>query len=227
MNGDPSYISAIPEHAREEDITKRHGAGRGKVVKNYYLGRSYVGRRVYDKDGLLEDECSYKNGKKHGWEYHWENGRLSWALPYDNGREHGTARTWGTSGALLGSYTMDHGTGIDLWWNELEGEPQLTEARVVVDNLMDGYEYWFETGNPGVLRKEKWWSKGRLHGIEREWNDRGRLRRGFPKYWIHDRQVDKRTYERAVKADTTLRPFRIEDNQPSRVFPPEVAAHLP
>jgi hypothetical protein len=228
MNVDPSYISAIPEHAREEDITGKHGAGRGKVVKNYYLGRSYVGRRVYNKDGLLEHECSYKNGKRHGWEYQWnEEGGLSWALPYDNGREHGTARVWGGSGALLGSYTKDHGTGIDFWWIELEGKAQLTEARVVVDNQMDGYEYWFAWYNPGVLRKEKWWSKGDLHGIEREWNDRGRLRRGFPKYWIHGEKVDKRAYDRAVKADTTLRPFRIEDNQPYRIFPPEVAANLP
>ena len=38
MNGDPSYISAIPEHAREEDITGKPGGVHGKVVKNYYLG---------------------------------------------------------------------------------------------------------------------------------------------------------------------------------------------
>lgn len=227
MNRDPSYISGIPEHAREEDVTIRHGAGRGKVVKNYYLGRSYVGRRVYNEDGLLDHECSYKNGKKHGWEYHWDGERLSWAVPYDNGREDGTIRMWGTSGVLLGFYTMDRGTGIDLWWNEFESGSQLTEARFVVDNLMDGYEYWFEKGSPGVLQKEKWWSKGSLHGIEREWNDWGRLRRRFPKYWIHGEQVDKRKYERAAKVDTTLKPFRIEDNQRSRVFPPEVTKHLP
>ena len=119
MNAAEAYISAIPEHAREEDITAKHGAGRGKLVKNYYLGRSFVGKRVYGTNGLLKCECSYKNGKRHGWEYEWyENGQLSEALPFDNGREHGTARVWGSSGALLGSYTMDHGTGIDFWWIE-------------------------------------------------------------------------------------------------------------
>ena len=82
----------------------------------------------------------------------------------------------GKFGALLGSYTMEYGRGIDFWWIEFEGKAQLSEARVAIDNQMDGYEYWFEWGSPGVLRKEKWWSKGRLHGIEREWNNRGRLR---------------------------------------------------
>jgi hypothetical protein len=61
MNLDPSYISGVPEHTSEVDVTKRHGAGRGKVVKNYYLGRSYIGQRVYDKDGLLEHEYHLNN----------------------------------------------------------------------------------------------------------------------------------------------------------------------
>jgi len=227
MNEDPSYISSIPAHAREEDVTGKATGGRRKVVKNYYLGRSYVGQRMY-KNGLLEHECSYKNGKKHGWEYEWNSdGGMAWAIHYDNGIEHGTARVYGSAGALLGSYTMDHGTGIDLWWIEHEGKAQLTEARVAIDNRMDGYEYWFHWFSPGVLKKEKWWSKGRRHGIEREWNERGGLRRGFPNYWIHDREVDKRTYERAAKTDPTLRPFRIEENKPDRIFPPEVAVHLP
>ena len=229
MNSNPFYISSIPEHAREEDITRKHGAGRDKTVKNYYLGRSYIGKRAYNKDGLLEHEWTYKNGVSHGWEYEWfENGGLAWAMPYENGKEHGTARIWGGSGALLGSYTMDHGTGIDFWWIELEDKTaQLTEARVVVDNQMSGYEYWFRWFSPGVLRKEKWWCEGRLHGIEREWNEKGRLRRGFPNYWIHGEEVDKLKYKRAAQSDCTLKPFHIEDNRVYRIFPPEVAVHLP
>ncbi len=116
MNLHPSYISSIPEHAREEDVTAKHGAGRGKVVKNYYLGRSFIGRRWYNLDGQLLHEWSFKNGNKHGWEYEWyEDGGLSWAIHYDDGIEHGTASVWGRSGELLGTYTMDHGTGINFW----------------------------------------------------------------------------------------------------------------
>src|ERR1700722_1847277 len=176
MSADPTYISGIPENAREVNITSRQGAGLGKIVKNYYLGRNYVGQRVYGRNGLLEFECSYRNGKRHGWEYAWSHdGTLLSAEPFSNGIVHGTVRVWGESGALLGSYTMDHGTGVDFWWIELEGRAQLSEARVVVENLMDGYEFWFAWFNPGELQKEKWWSKGDLHGIEREWNKRGRL----------------------------------------------------
>jgi antitoxin component YwqK of YwqJK toxin-antitoxin module len=225
MNSDKSYISAIPVSAREEDITGKQGSVRGKVVKNYYIGRSYVGTRIYTAGGLHEYECSYKDGKRHGWEYKWhEDGGLSSALPFCDGREHGTAHQWGRSGTLLGSYTMDHGTGIDFWWVELDGKAQLSEVREVVEGQMDGFEYWFRWHNPGVLRKEIWWSKGDLHGIERQWNDRGALSRGFPKYWIHGERVNKRRYCRAVLADYSLRPFCIDDNRPYRVFPPEVAA---
>src|SRR5262245_51786852 len=104
MSMHASYISAIPRDAREEDRTGKPGGRRGKIVKNYYLGRSLVGQRVYGKDGLLEHECSYKNGKKHGWEYKWNrDGGLAWAIPFDSGREHGTARIWGSTGTLLGS----------------------------------------------------------------------------------------------------------------------------
>lgn len=228
MDEGTPYISSIPTNAREEDITGKPGSVRGKAVKNYYLGRSYVGKRVYHKNGQIEHECSYKNGKRHGWEYLWyEDGSLKVAIPHCDGREDVKICVWGRSGALLGSYAMIYGTGIDFWWIEIEGKAHLTEARVVVDNKMDGYEYWFAWYSPGELRKEKWWSRGCLHGIEREWNEQGNLRRGFPKYWIYDQQADKRAYDRATRTDTTLKPFRIEDNLPYRTFPPEVALYLP
>ncbi len=99
---DISTISSIPENAREENVTQKHGAGGGKLVKNYYLGRSYVGKRVYKDDGQLEYACSYKNGKRHGWEFNWnEEGGLSDALPYSNGIEYGRASVWGSSGRFL------------------------------------------------------------------------------------------------------------------------------
>src|SRR3712207_7333504 len=34
-----------------------------------------------------------------------------------------------------------------------------------------------------VFSERHWWH-GALHGIERWWNDRGRLSRGFPKHWV-------------------------------------------
>ena len=227
MNINSSYVSSIPADSRDEDITGKPGSVRRKVTKNYYLGKSYVGMRVYSKAGLIERECSYQNGQRHGWQYDWyENGQLLSAIPYSNGREHGTASIWGTSGALLGTYTMDHGTGIDLWWIELDGKAQLTEARVVVDNKMDGYEYWFRWGEPGVLKKEKWWSNGELHGIEREWTDRDNLRSGFPKYYVRGHEVDRHAYDHEQSADSILRPYAEEDDRPFRTFPPEVAIHL-
>ncbi len=62
--------------------------------------------------------------------------------------------------------------------------------------------------------------------IERVWNLRGRLRRGYPKYWIHEVQVTKRRYVRAAQDDPTLPPFRENENRPGRKFPTEIAELL-
>ena len=55
------------------------------------------------------------------------------------------------------------------------------------------------------------WRKGRLHGIEREWNPKGRLRRGWPRYFVAGRRLDKRRYLRACAGDTSLPEFRSQD----------------
>ena len=228
MSEDEYYVSSIPADARVEELTGKRAGRSGREVRRYFVNNIYVGYREYSLSGQIEHECAMAQGEKHGWEYEWYgNGRLTSAIPYCHGRVHGTARVWGESGLLLGSYTMEHGTGLDLWWVENEGTAQLSEAMVVNDNLMDGYDYRFAWYAPGQLKWEKWWSKGELHGIEREWDLNGELRSGYPTYRIHDKQVDRQEYDRACRSDATLKPYSLEDNIPKRTFPPEVAQHLP
>jgi hypothetical protein len=73
---------------------------------------------------------------------------------------------------------------------------------------------------------ERHFQRGVLHGIRRDWNVHGRLRRGYPKYYVRGEQVCKRQYVRAAAADPTLPPFRVEDNNPGRVFPAELRKKL-
>ena len=153
-------------------------------------------------------------------------GQLSSATNYIDGLEHGTAQQWAEDGTLVGSYTLDHGTGLDLWWDELWGRHwRLSEARQLRNGERHGYEWWLGAEQSGVTR-ESHFAGGRAHGIQRDWNHAGRLRRGYPKYFINGQQVTKRQYLRATSQDASLPPFRAEDNHPQRQFPPEVAAAL-
>lgn len=46
------------------------------------------------------------------------NGQLTEELRYYLGRLHGISRQWDESGRLLGSFTMNHGTGTQRYWHD-------------------------------------------------------------------------------------------------------------
>jgi antitoxin component YwqK of YwqJK toxin-antitoxin module len=221
----PPYKSSIATNARER-ITKRFPSG-GKETAEYRLGRGLVGIRWFFETGEPEFEEPRKNGELHGIKYCWHGpGLLSSAEPYVDGLPHGTARQWDTNGRLIGTYRMVRGTGIDLWRQPLDdGRAYLSEVLYLQNGRRHGYEWWLEEDQSGVFI-ERHWHAGQLHGIEREWNRNGRLRRGYPKYHVRGNPVTKRQYLKAAAADPTLPPFRLQDNKPARIFPAEIARHL-
>ena len=101
----------------------------------------------------------------------------------------------------------------------------MAEARYPKDGKWHGFEWWIIEDQRSV-HHECHYSEDLRRGIERMWNLNGRLRRGYPKYWVRDRQITKRQYLRASSIDPTLQPFRERDNRPQRRLPREVAAHL-
>ena len=224
MNRKDAYQSSIPEQAREK-ITQKHGNGSKKQAE-YYVGKENVGLRTFYPCGALEGEYSFRNGVKHGWEYRWDSpNELLSATSYENGLEHGTAYQWDGDGPSIGSYKMEHGTGIDLWWNVWsDGSIDLSEVYHYVKGARHGFEWHFF--GQDKLSEEKHWREGMLQGIEREWNFEGGLRRGFPRYWLNNERVTRAKYLRAAAQDAALPPFRPEENKPVREFPPLVARHL-
>jgi antitoxin component YwqK of YwqJK toxin-antitoxin module len=219
-------LQFIPTEAiAKVDQTYRNGR---PMWIHYFIGEHLVGQRFVARDGSILKEYAYYDGEIQD-EYARFGGavRLSSAIPYEDGIKHGTAYQWAHDGRLMGTFTMERGTGTDLWWQELmDGEILLTEAWEEADGLCHGHEWWFHYCLPSELWIEKKWFKGNRHGIEREWNTEGKVKRGWPKYWVHDQQVDKRKYLRAAAKDPTLPAFRAEDNLPYRDFPPGVAMHL-
>jgi antitoxin component YwqK of YwqJK toxin-antitoxin module len=218
-----TIASSIPT-AAEKRVTEFYPEG-GKKAAEYTLGGEVVGTRHFYALGAVEAERILRDGQPHGPMVEWhENGQAAWVATYVNGLEHGTAWQWAADGTLVGEYHLDHGTGLDLWWTEgSEGRWALSEARYVQRGARHGFEWLLNDDQASVFSEGHYWA-GQPHGILREWNAAGRLRRGFPQYWVNGLRVMKRQYLRAVEADATLPRWRAEDNAPGRKFPREIVA---
>jgi hypothetical protein len=217
------YRSCISPTARER--VTAWGAAGCRVRAEYYSGNDLIGIRHWLPNGVPQSEYAYQKGNRHGWQYFWnEEGNLISAQPYDQGVQHGIAYQWANSGRLLGTYTMDHGSGFDLWWCEHEeGNATLAEVYTFVEGHLHGFEWQFTRDE---LREEKHWHQGKLHGIERKWNSKRNLSRGFPRHWIHGELVTKHEYLKTLSVDCTLIPVSSKDNNPYRIFPPLIKDEL-
>lgn len=217
--------SDIPQEAEERMLSEYRQEGNWIHFQTTecVLDDEIVGRRSYDSDGHLRIETPLKNGKKHGREYIWnEDGSLESVEPYYQGKLHGLARQYGRKGKVIGTYRCVHGTGFDIWRQELEdGSIVISEIHSLQDGRPHGYEWWPREDQRSVWH-ERHWQQGTVHGIERVWNNKGNLQRGYPKYWIQGRTVRKSVYLKAAKEDETLPTFREKDNRPQRQFPAEI-----
>jgi hypothetical protein len=228
------YRSSIPIEAKER-VTARHIRGRKRYKTECWLNGKLVGVRFFDEFGNIQRENPLRNGLLHGTVYCFDfdvnsrsTNQVEFAEPYVNGLAHGTARQWSEDGELLGTYTMRHGTGVDLWRQKNDwgnGRTYLSEARYIRDGKWHGFEWWLNEDQKSVWQ-ERHFQFDQLHGIERDWNHEGRLRRGFPRYWVNGVRVTKRQYLRAAESDSTLPSYRESDNHPKREFPPEIVLSL-
>jgi len=214
--------SDIPSNATEIEIRayRQEEQYISFRVTECILNGEVVGKRSYDSDGRLIIETPLKKGKKHGREYVWyEDGALESIEPYMDGKLHGLAKQYGRTGKVIGTYRFVRGTGYDIWrYEEQDGSIGISEIFSVQDGSLHGYEWWLKKDQHSVWH-ERHWQQGKVHGIERMWNDKNSLKRGYPKYWIQSQKVSKRVYLKAAKEDKTLPKFQEKDNRPRRKFP--------
>jgi antitoxin component YwqK of YwqJK toxin-antitoxin module len=222
------YRSPISKAAQERVVSTHKSNGQKQQVE-YVLNGEVVGTRWFDEHGLMHLENPRKNGVTHGTMYHFDDRldgilRVTFAEPYRNGLAHGTARQWSAyDGKLIGTYTMKRGTGIDFWRTETYSGSSvyLHETHYIKNGNWHGFEWWLNDDQASVHQEAHFW-ENLQHGIRREWNGEGKLKRGFPQYWVNNIRVTKRQYLRACAKDSKLPPFREIDNHPKRNFPPEV-----
>ena len=228
-----NYRSSIPKAAQER-VASNYISTRSKQRAEYVLDGKIVGVRWFDENGVMNSEVPWKHGLIHGNMYHFDDIpdgklRVTFVEPYRNGLAHGTAKQWSEDATLIGTYNMKHGTGWDLWRHRKDfGRSPirvLTEARYIKGGNWHGFELWFDLGQTTIHQEAHFW-ENLQHGIRREWNDKGKLRRGFPQYWVDNIRVTKRQYLRACSKDTNLPPFCASDDLPQRIFPLEVQAAI-
>lgn len=203
----------IPREAVEVPL------GEGGHGFDYRLGERLVARVYYHPTGAIDWETHYDEvGRLHGVErQQHESGRRRYRARWVHGRQHGLQQQWDEAGELLGETRFVDGTGVDLWF----ACGGLAEQREYVGGKRHGVERWWS--GPREVWRECRWRAGREHGIEREWNDHGRLRRGFPRYWVDGERVTRRRYARARASDPTLPAIDPRDDRPRRT-PPAVRA---
>jgi len=217
--------SRLPQNIVEKPVREyiQEGAFHHDRVTDCLLNSILVGQRVYNREGVMILETPMKEGLKHGWESTWnDDGTLLLVEPYVNGRIHGTAKQYGRQGNVIGTYTLIQGTGFDVWRQEKEDRTNfVSEIHRLQDGTPHGYE-WHFASSQGELWHERHWYIGKLHGIERIWSSKGKLRRGYPMFYVLEQEVSKQTYLKLARDDKTLPAYRAEDRLPHRIFPPEI-----
>ncbi len=217
------YKSPIPTEAVEV-IQTCYLSGEHEMA-HYFFDGELVGKRLCDSAGWVDSEWGVKNGLKHGNELRWwDEDWLMSVEPYRNGKPHGTAKQFGPDGELLITYTMRDGVGLDLWCSD---DGSLSEEHYLPSRGEIGYTRWWNGDNRTVWQEYFYRLGDGWHGITREWNTAGSLRRGFPKYFVENKQVRKRDYIKACENDSQLMPFREEDNLPNRPLPKEYLEQQP
>ena len=217
--------TSIPPNIEEKPLrdNRRAGALGDDRVTDCLLNGIRVGRRVYNRQGVRVLETPLKDELKHGWEVTWnDEGKLLLVEPYVNGKIHGTAKQYGRGGNVIGTYTFAHGTGFDVWRQENDDKTIfVSEIHSLRDGVPHGYE-WHFTSPTQDLWHERTWYMGMLQGIERSWNSKGRLRGGYPMFYVSNQGVSRQKYLKLARTDQTLPAYREEDDLPDRIFPAEI-----
>lgn len=213
-----SYVSPIPENAVEV-IDKVYEDGSSERAL-YRVDGKDLGFRYWNPSGALVWEVGLKDGIYHGSFRRWyDNGQVEQDSSYIEGKEHGETKQYDPHGVQIGSYLMDYGTGLDLWFCS---RGILSEERQYLNGERHGYERWWRCewrDEKQMVWEESHFWHGVEHGIFRRWNKLGKLHRGYPQYFVNGKRLNKRHYVSVCRKDPTLPPFVADDNFPIRQLP--------
>ena len=142
------------------------------IPRNGRVGKWYT---YYEKNGFLEQQSNYINGKLNGiFKSYYENGTLQEESNFVNGKLNGIAKTYYENGSIKGeeNYVDDKLNGITKTYYE-SGKQK--EYRTYVDGKLNGiYKIYYENGN---LKQESNTINNEYNGITKVYNANGSLDR--------------------------------------------------
>jgi len=139
------------------------------------------------------------------------DGRMAWRVSWVRGQMHGVAMQFDETGRVIIRSRSVRGRGVDVFTNLRH----ISEFREMENSTLHGVTRW---GDPLRPWSEEHYLRGQRAGVFREWT-RGKLQKGFPKYFIDDAEVSRAEYRRSGKTRPELpRDLRSED-APKRTLP--------
>jgi hypothetical protein len=174
-------------------------------------------RVIRSPDGrVMHEQPLDRQGRAHGIEIERDDaGAVVWSATWVHGTMHGPLIQFDGHGTPLLITQFVRGRGTDLWMTC----GRISEVRELLDGVRHGVERW---GDPERPTEEGYFAHGRRHGVFREWTSSGRLRRGFPRFYLDDARVTRRTYELALERDSSLRPYSAREDSNARAMPAAV-----
>jgi hypothetical protein len=115
-------------------------------------------KRIFHRNGVVTAEENLCGQKLHGRRRTWHrNGKLASEEFYRDGLLHGICRQWNENGALLGSFRMEHGTGVQKSWHD-NGRLNL-EFSTVSGGFCGRSRLWLQDG---TLLSDRIYVQGRI-----------------------------------------------------------------
>jgi hypothetical protein len=186
----------------------------------YKTGSAAVGWSLkespFHSPGELSGERYFdRNGVKRGLEIERrKGGGVGWQVPWVKGRMHGIARQFDRTGSEILRTRFVRGSGADLYSNGCG----INELRMYRNNHRHGIERW---GHPRLPYEESHFIRGKRSGVFRQWRGTN-LEKGYPKYFVDDKEVTQSEYRRARKARPQLPRDDRRDDQRVRPLHPSL-----
>ena len=112
----------------------------------YFKGEPFTGCAVAEADNG-QSETTYKDGKKHGLEFWYENGQKAEEGTWKDGKKHGLSTSWQEDGQKSSECTYKDGERDGLWTQWYDNGQKRFE-KTYKDGKMISYKEWDEDGTP-------------------------------------------------------------------------------
>ena len=206
----------MPSWCHDEATLKLNGRNGASLWGEAIMHGRVVAQLAWSAEGkLLHERPFAADGRPDGLEVEYDDaGHVLWLAHWVAGEMHGTTMQFDPTGLPVVVTEFVHGRGIDVWMSC----GRVTEVRTTYNGIPDGLVRW---GDPSRPDEEEHFALGKRHGVFRSWED-GKLRPGYPMFYVEDLEVSREAYLSARAIDSGLPLYNESDDANERSMPPAV-----